>query len=301
MDTFYVGATRAFGTADLAAGRLKHLGIGWDGGQVQFDSAIVPPPSVGRWSNYNANGREVTRKDLPKQPKTMGGWLAPDFGDPSKGEHIVTWTRDVYRKETWHGQQLPILIDVQDPIDGKVTVGFRVDRVFQKDNYEERDLLLACSLIRENAGTHASVVATDVSVASWLDTQFVDWKILPEGEATFERVVERLGVKSSSPRVREAKGRFEAIRKMNPDKTVVGEGGFSRYFGFMFREELVALECLNYGNALYLMYEDWAQLSKRPRVDLLADPDAEYDRVVHQGGWEKRLKQLLRSRGHEPR
>jgi hypothetical protein len=153
--------------------------------------------------------------------------------------------------------------------------------------------------LRENIHLHASIVATDVSVAGWLADQRVTWEILPRGEASFERVVERLNANPSSPRVREMRDRYQAVDSMHPGAVVVGDGEFSRYFGFKFREDLVALENLDYGNALYVMYEDWSVLSKRSRVDLLADANANYDRIIHSSGWEDRLKALLILKGHD--
>jgi hypothetical protein len=143
------------------------------------------------------------------------------------------------------------------------------------------------------------VTPTDLSVEHWLSDQRVTWEILPRGEATFERVLTRLRANPSSPRVREMRDRYEAVLGMHPGAVVVGNGEFSRYFGFKFREDLVALENLDYGNALYVMYEDWAVLSQRTRLDLLADPDANYNRIVHGQGWEDRLRSLLTANGHD--
>ncbi|MBO9569883.1 MAG: hypothetical protein J7503_13815 [Cellulomonas iranensis] len=264
-----------------------------------YERAVVPPAERGRrWSNYNVNGRVVVRRDLPKAPKTVGGWEVPNFGDWKKGSHVHSATIMAYPRETWFAQRLPIVIDVAERVGDVVPVGFRVDRVFDRTDLVERDLHLACSLLRESVGGHVSVVPTDVSVADWLADQRVTWEFLPRGEATFERVVSRLRVDPSDPRVREAGERFVAIDSMRPGAVVVGDGEFSRYFGFKFREDLVALECLDYGNALYLMYEDWQVLGQRTRIDLLADENADYDRVVHRKGWQDRLRALLALRGH---
>jgi len=298
-DTFYVSRARNFDTVDLAAGVLANLGVGWDGNSVTHEPSVIPAVGNGRWSRYNVDGRDVVRKDLPKINKVIGVWETPYFGDWSKGSHTHYATREVYQRETWYAQRLPILIDVQDPIDGKVTIGFRVDRVFDRTALNERDLRLALSLLRENVNSHASVVPTTLSVADWLADQRVTWEILPRGEATFEKVVTRLQASPSNPRVREMQSRYEAVDSMHPGAVVVGDGEFSRYFGFKFREDLVALENLDYGNALYVMYEDWAVLSQRTRVELLADADANYDRIVHRAGWEDRLKAVLTLKGHD--
>lgn len=300
-NTFYVGKTTAFTTDALADGALEHLGATWNDSALQFESPFVPLPGNGRWSRYNVNGWVKVHYDQPKEDRTIGGWSTPNFGDWRKGSHVHYRTIKAHPRETWYGQRLPIIIDAHDSEDGNVTLGFRVDRVFDRTSYLERDLHMACSLLRENIHAHVSVVPTDLSVETWLANQRVNWEILPKGEATFEKVVTRLGVSTTSPRVREARGRYEAVQRMNPGATVVGEGEFSRYFGFKFREDLVALECLDYGNALYLMYEDWQDLSQRTRVDLLADPNAKYDRIVHRDGWQETLRALLTVHGHNVR
>lgn len=297
--TFYIGRTRTLSTADLAGSALGHLGVGWDGGAVTCEPSVIPPTRNGRWSKYNVDGRPYVRKDLPKVDKTIGGWQTPNFGDWSKGSHTHYSTRRVYQRETWYAQRLPIMIDVQDSVDGQVTIGFRVDRVFDRMDLNERDLMLACSLLRENINRHVSVVPSTLSVVDWLADQRVTWEILPRGEATFERVAARLSASPSSPRVREMQDRYQAVFSMHPGAVVVGDGEFSRYFGFKFRDDLVVLENLDYGNALYAMYEDWSVLSQRTRVELLADANANYDRIVHRPGWEDRLKALLTLKGHD--
>ncbi len=79
------------------------------------------------------------RKDLPKIKKVIGGWQTPNFGDWSMGSHTHYSTRKVYQCETWRAQRFPIVIDVQDPVCGQVTIGFRVDRVFDRADLNERD------------------------------------------------------------------------------------------------------------------------------------------------------------------
>jgi hypothetical protein len=298
-DTFYIGNARNVAKADIASGPFSHLGLVWDGKAVVNPSASLPAMTNGRWSKYNINGWVKVRRDKEKEDRVVGGWESPNFGDWEKGSHTHWHTVHAYPRETLYGQRIPLLIDVGPSNDDRVCVGFRVDRVFDRTHLDERDLLFACSLLRENSRHHAAVVPTDLSVESWLENQRVTWELLPRGEATFEDVVARLRIRGDTPRVREAQGRYEAMESLNPMATIVGDGEFSRYFGFKFREDLVALECLDYGNALYLMYEDWESLSKRSRIDLLADPNARYDRIIHRAGWEGRLRILLTVKGHD--
>lgn len=298
-DTFYVGRAHSYSTIELAEGVLSNLGIRWNGNSVTYEPSIIPAAENGRWSTYNVDGRLYVRKDLPKVTKVIGGWQSPNFGDWRKGSHTHQISREVYQREVRYAQRLPILIDVQEVAGGQATIGFRVDRVFDRTSLSEQDLRLATSLLRENIKRHASVIPTALSTADWLANQRVTWEILPRGEATFEKVLSRLNATPSHPRVREMQDRYRAVENMHPGAVVVGDGEFSRYFGFKFRDDLVALENLDYGNALYVMYEDWTILSQRTRVELLADANANYDRIIHRPGWEDRLKALLTLKGHD--
>jgi hypothetical protein len=84
----------------------------------------------------------------------------------------------------------------------------------------------------------------------------------------------------------------------NPGRfNLAGSSGFLRYFGAQFRGDLVVFENIVYGNALYVMYGQWKDLSKRSRIDLLKGPRDGFDRIEHRKGWEKQLRALLRSKG----
>ena len=57
----------------------------------------------------------------------------------------------------------------------------------------------------------------------------------------------------------------------------------------MFGDDFVVFENLQYGNAIYVMYENWQAISQRSRVELLAgDPDS-FERIVHRSGWIEQL------------
>ncbi|KJF19114.1 hypothetical protein SZ00_06041 (plasmid) [Rhodococcus sp. AD45] len=303
-DTFRIGKARTYSLGELASGKLGHLGVSWsnDAG-LHIDEFIVPPAGNGKWSKYNVDGWTKVLRNLPKVQKTIGGWQSPNFGDWSRGSHTHFSTREVYQREIWYGQQLAIQIQAQEPEDEQITIGLYVDRFFDRTNMDERDLHLACSLLRENIDSHVTVIPAAESLTDWLERQRVTWEILPigeEGPQSFARLVSKLRVAPESPQAQRMLERYDKVLSLDPIEEIVGLGEFARYFGFKFREDLVALESLDYGNALYLMYKDWKTLSQRSRIDLLTDTSADYDRVIHKDGWEARLATLLRSKGHNP-
>jgi hypothetical protein len=70
-------------------------------------------------------------------------------------------------------------------------------------------------------------------------------------------------------------------------------GGNDQYIGAKFADDLVAFENLRYGNALYVLYENWGELSRRPRSELLKLPQSSLDRIVHSAGWEQKFAVLM--------
>jgi hypothetical protein len=122
----------------------------------------------------------------------------------------------------------------------------------------------------------------------------VDWEILPVG--SIDAVVRRMlqGKRSVTEETRRTlEQRLNVMGRFPPTAFIAGTNGFLRYFGAQFGDNLVAFENLTYGNALYLMYENWEQLSRRSRIDLLKGPRDGFDRIEHRDGWEQRLEALL--------
>lgn len=292
---FQVGISKNFSAADVASGLLGALGIDDAAAAAKTSTRAVPPSSAGRWSDWNVNGREVVRDDLPKVPRSYVTWIRP-YGNRNATEVAAFTTREVFPRETRYGHGLAIQIDVGTLQGDKVRIGFRVDRVFPPDTKrEDVDLLLALSLLRENVGA-ADIVPSGTTPDEWVSHQELSWELLPEGQRgdlVFESIVRRLSLDPDSDNTHVARARNEFIWSLGPGKGATGRGTFSRYVAYIFRDDLVVLENLSYGNALYVMYENWEALSQRSRLDLLADPQADFTRIVHRGRWKQELKKAI--------
>src|SRR5690606_37528606 len=125
--------------------------------------------------------------------------------------------------------------------------------------------------------------------------QRVDWELLPPGSA--ERVLGRLASRRgvSDERLEVARARLTALERLGPDRFIVGHGSFSSYFGAKFGSRVVALENLEYGNALYVMEENWEELSQLSRSELIRRRDPGVHRIPHVPGWQSAIRKLLRA------
>lgn len=296
-DNFQLGAVANYRLAALEQGELVHLGVSVRDGGIDTPESALPPTERGRYSAWNVDGREVVRTDLPKQPRSFVVWVYP-YGDTRRSQVPAYQTRDAYPRQRLHGHGDRLVVDVNaPPSSGLARIGIRVDRVFDKASYRnDPELSLAAGLLRENAGP-ASAVCSDISVGEWTAYRSVDWELLPpglRGDALVGEVTRRLGMRPEDPRTRVAEQRLSAVMALRPTDVYTAAGRFDRYVAYVFREDLVALENLSYGNAAYVMYENWETLSQRSRLELLSDPTADYTRIVHSGDWTAQLRAAVR-------
>ena len=66
-----------------------------------------------------------------------------------------------------------------------------------------------------------------------------------------------------------------------------------RYFGVKFSDRLVAFENTTYGNALYILFENWRELSRLSRLEIQNRPSDQYIRVEHRGNWKEKVKAII--------
>ncbi|MHA7278879.1 hypothetical protein ACX80H_03910 [Arthrobacter sp. MDT2-2] len=294
--SFQIGVSKTYSRESLDEGKLASLGIADFASAMNIDAVIVPDVDAGRWSAWNVEGREVLRPDLPKVSRSSVSWVYP-YGNKSASQVPAYRTRLVTPRETLHGHGYSIAV-MGSAAQDEARLAFRVQRVFGPGtSKDDPDLLMSLSLLRENVGS-ADVIPADMDIKDWIHHQEISWTLLPPGQRgnpIFSEIVKRLDLDPNSARTQTAKQRNEAIWSLSPQAVAVGNGNFSRYVAYIFRDDLVVLENLTYGNALYVMYENWQALSQRSRLDLLADPAADYTRIVHAGRWISQLRKVVQA------
>ena len=89
---------------------------------------------------------------------------------------------------------------------------------------------------------------------------------------------------------------MEFLQSLNPQDIIVGTSGMSRYIGAKFSDNLVVFENSNYGNAIYILFEDWRELSQLSRLQILVRPSDQYYRVRHSGNWQEKVKAVVNAK-----
>jgi hypothetical protein len=174
----------------------------------------------------------------------------------------------------------------------KVVVDLPLDR---SSNTFDEQLLFALNLLQENLGS-ADVLPTNAKAEQLLSTLGLAWQIFPPGTA--DDVVRsaiagmRRANSEQQERVRERVAMFNALR---PQCFLRGQGGLNSYVGALFADDLVVFENVRYGNALYVLFADWKDVSQRSRIDLLRARDVRFERFVHSPGWQERFEEFIRA------
>lgn len=269
-----------------------HLGVSWGDGGLILPDPRIPDPNAGRFSRANALGMEKKRTDLPKIKKEFG-FLAPSWRSGSF--HYVSHEREVYVREVYPPKQVELTITKLGEHEGGYLVKFAIDQVINRrtPNFE-RELLYNLNLLQENVGA-ADVFKSTSTLEEYAARVRVEWQLLPPG--TVDEVIEAIlrGKRKPTPE-QEAimRDRVTAMSQLKPEAYITGTDGFLRYFGAKFGDDFVAFENIRYGNALYVMYEDWETLSKKSRIDILSGDPETYLRIEHRKGWMKIFREMVR-------
>jgi hypothetical protein len=151
-------------------------------------------------------------------------------------------------------------------------------------------LLRRCT--RHSASTvgAADIFQSTTTLAEYAATVRVDWQLLPPGSVDEVFAAMTAGKQEiTAEQAAVMKLRLQVMSRLKPEAFVTGTEGFLRYFGAMFGDDFVVFENLQYGNAIYVMHENWQALSQRSRVELLAGDPNSFERIIHREGWVQQL------------
>lgn len=300
-ESFIVACAKRIPETDIVTNQYSHIGLAIINNELQFPSEQLLLPEVGRFSKINREGKSIIRKDLPKIKKEYS-FEAPNFGDKSKGWHTVEMERQVYQREQFppKNKQLTIHLLTEEQTEERAFIlKFAITETIDKgnplifQNSIHNDLFFNLNLLQESVGA-ADIFKSTATYQEFLESISVSWEFLPPGNR--EQVVNRIlsNFRHPNEETRErVLHRYNLLTNLNPIGFIHGIGEFRRYFGAKFSDNLVVFENLEPGNAIYVMYENWASLSRLSRTELLENPHLGYTRITHLPGWESRLISLV--------
>lgn len=290
-----VGFGRTLTVAEMEEQPLQHLHISYVGGQLRLPEHPTVPQPIGPFSDENINGREVIHKDQPKYPKSVYMGERPNYGDWSKGSFGLWSTRKVYPRSFIPPRHIAVKINDNEHLrQAEIRIlSFRLEpHLVRADAHFEDTLLFYLNLCKEVLGG-CDVFKSDVSPRDIISSRKLQWEIFPPGERSFRTELQRRLANASSEVRQRLLARADVIESLNPSKYAIGTGFNSNYYGAIFADDLVVFENLEYGNATYILRDDWERLSQLSRTELLAT-DADFDRLLHNDSWATILRRIIR-------
>lgn len=282
---FKVVCIKSIPKIDIVNKFYEHISIRYENGNLLYDEKILPSIYNGIYSKYNHVGRTIPRDDLPKVIKYYS-FDRPNFGDYSKGTHEVSYSKEVKQKEIWLPELISIKVKLLEEADNLI-FKFEVDDIIDRSIQGYiKSAMFNINLLQENCGAY-DIHEVDITDDELRRTLYVDWELLPPGSKEIEHFISGMEKNVSREQYDMIKDRYGFIESLNPIEIIKGTNKFSEYFGARFNDNLVILENIYYGNAIYIFHDDWDVLSKLSRTELLRMKTNKLTRIVHSRDWKK--------------
>lgn len=245
----------------------------------------ILPREISSVSRFNSRGKDKVLKHLPKEPFSWWRWLTDWHGD----DHYVEISGMRYPREPIPapGQELTLVEQ-----EGILTV--LSDAL--TNNPSNHGLILHVVNLFLSLFGECEILNSDMSpLLDETKIKRVNWRILPEGRLTWNRVKEYANeMETNKPsRKKEQEFCFQIIEGHEPDEIYAGNGGFEGYLVFVFHDlNLSIMENFRYGNATYVFNANWQAVSKLTKAQILTE-HLHDKRIVHNNSWKREVEALL--------
>ena len=262
--------------------KLKTIGFP----SIDFAGVKLIPRGIGPISKFNSEGRDIPQKHLPMETYYHEALIKDWHGD----YHYVYIPRERYHRKH---------IDAPLQEISLITIGNK--------NYAISDLLPntpegkelikhVVNLFLEIFGVCEILNKNKCQEVATAKLKRANWQIIPEGEIVWERVNQIAG-NIQDPKENVGllqKYRFKTIIQHKPDLVYYGKGGFHGYLVFVFKKKnMVLMENMIYGNATYVFRDNWEELSKLSKAEIIKH-NLQEKRLVHREGWPYQISKLFK-------
>lgn len=263
--------------------KLEQIGF-----YAPYTNQKVLPDGIAPISRFNAYGKEKIRKDLGKESVDIPfEWCREQWCGYRRTEHVCSTVYRTYDRWVREFIAAPEVCITSDE-----------DFVYSPaiPSSDTAKLTHTTNLFLELFGEVVVNSSDKVPLIDSTKIEKVNWKILPTGKTPWEKVEEQirpaiLKLKPNKRRVFLERLRF--IHTFSPDFKAVGEGGFSDYIVLGFNDPgIFVFECVKYGNAMYVLRDEWKNLSQVTKAELINSPKL-VGRVIHSKNWIDDLNELI--------
>lgn len=294
-----------FGTEVVPAVILNEItdkeiieGLGFTN-SIEIGESLLPTP-VGPISEFNSDGKEIPDKSKPKETAYREiEWCWNQWAGRGKTERVCENRLVPYKR--WQRifiEPPSIELTISKKENGNVYIS--TPAILASDENEIK-LIHQINLMLELFGS-CQILTNDL-LPPLIPNKRLNWSIFPPGKRPW--VEQRALLRPLLDSIKESRiipvieSRLEDINSLDPDFTACGANGFQGYivFGFTNRNIFI-LESALYGNAIYVFNDNWENLSKLTKAEIIQN-NFQIERITHNGNranWLDRIRELLRDR-----
>ncbi len=251
-----------------------------------INESITPNSNYNKLTLENVNGKEIIRKDLPRDEEYVQSvhWKTIDWGGyEHEGDSLVTRLR--YRRE--YCKAFNEKLNILKNSEGHIIV---CSNEFTVENKERIKFVINLFL---SIFGEFQVIDESLNFPKIEKKNFV---FLRPGELSKDQLKAIIG--NNNKKLNSAENnliwqRFEFLNKFNElDKIMVGEQGFHGYYALKTKNYWV-VECNFTNNATYLFDDKWEDYVKLTKQQVI-NANLCKKRVYHNNNWETEMSQLLK-------
>lgn len=256
---------------------------------------VLPASNFGPICRFNSEGKFVIHKDQPMETAyrqiewTWEQWAG--YHNTETQTKIVDVPYKRYPRTLVPPPSIELSI-IQNKDGNKYVVASE-----QELNFKNPDSLIHTINIFLEIFGYCEILSENLEGYAIKNLRRLNWEVLPPGKWPWKKIekeVSPIVQKTTQQNQIVIKYRLKIITSYIPGFVAIGHAGFYGYLIFGFpKKNLYALESIYTGNATYIFEEEWEDLSKLTKAEILQGK-LQKDRIIHREKWERHINNLLK-------
>jgi len=262
---------------------------------LNVGDSLLPSASLGPVSKFNAEGKYIKHKDRPMETAyRIVEWHWEEYDGPYDRVERSRFVDVPYKRypRTFvppYSVEITILKTLKGDL---VLVSPFIKYIEDNKEFLKHTLNLFLEIFGE-----CQLFTKELDEMIKAPVRRLNWRILPPGRMPWEQLRQEIEpIVQSAPEGKRPviRHRLKTISEFNPYFVAVGTAGFRGYIILGFKDKKIYVcESIFYGNATYIFAEQWEELSKKTKAEIL-DKNLQEDRIIHRvESWERRIGEWL--------
>ena len=246
---------------------------------------MVVPKVIGPITYFNVYGKEIINKNEKEDRDIYRPYHIMDWhGQYHDG--IAYERRKCYKREFINPYEMELII-----VEQKETK-YVTNKEISKD---ANKLKFAMNLLLEIFGEF-EIIYNEEKI-NYGEIKRLNWNVLPRGKYPWEKLYPY--IKNNLDNMQETKAKIakkniEKITQYNSKFVAIGRSGFSGYIIYGFnKENKVILESMEIDNATYVLNENWENISKLTKAEILKN-NLHEKRIIHTKRWNEEIETVIK-------